>query len=119
MALRERIQPLAPPAPQLLNRVPAHQAAQPRTALPAVARIISTVESATTVKSALTVVGEFPRELGSSRGEALQGCVCWRSPRGFSTWAAVDSGIANEYADECLTYRPAASAAQGRCVSSR
>jgi hypothetical protein len=27
--------------------------------------------------------GEFPRELGSSRGEALQGCVCWRSPRGF------------------------------------
>src|SRR5258708_30183628 len=62
--------------------------------------------------------GEFPRELGSSRGEALQGCVCWRSPRGFSTWAAVDSGIANEYAGECLTYRPAASAAHGRCVSS-
>ena len=63
--------------------------------------------------------GEFPRELGSSRGEAFQGCVCWRSPRGFSTRAAVDSGIANEYANECLTYRPAASAAQGRCVSSR
>src|SRR5258708_25526197 len=63
--------------------------------------------------------GEFPRELGSSRGQALQGCVCWRSPRGFPTWAAVDSGVANEHAGECLTYRPAASAAQGRRVGSR
>ena len=40
--------------------------------------------------------GEFLREPGSSRGEALQGCLCWRSPRGFSTRAAMDSGIANE-----------------------
>jgi hypothetical protein len=48
------------------------------------------------VKSALTVVGGFSRELASSRDEALQGCVCWRSPRDFSTRAAVDSGIANE-----------------------
>jgi hypothetical protein len=47
--------------------------------------------------------GEFPRELESSRGEALQGCVCWRSPRGFSTRAVLHSGIANEYAGECLT----------------
>ena len=31
----------------------------------------------------------------------------------------MDSGIANEYAGECLTYRPAASAAQGRRASSR
>jgi hypothetical protein len=67
--------------------------------------------------AALLTVGRVPRELGSSRGEALQGCVCWRSPRGFPTRAAVDSGIANEYADERLNYRPAAGAAQGRCVS--
>jgi hypothetical protein len=53
--------------------------------------------------SCLVLVGEFPRELESSRGEALQGCVCWRSPRGFSTRAALHSGIANEYAGECLT----------------
>jgi hypothetical protein len=63
--------------------------------------------------------GEFPRELGPGRGEALQGRVCWRSPGGFSTRAAVDSGIADEQAGECLAQRPAASAAQGRCVSSR
>jgi hypothetical protein len=54
-----------------------------------------------------------------SRGEASQGCGCWRSPRGFSTRAAVRSGITNEQAGECLPYRPAASAAQGRRVSSR
>jgi hypothetical protein len=47
-------------------------------------------------RSSPSRAGEFPRELGSSRGEALQGCLCWRSPRGFSTRATVDSGIANE-----------------------
>jgi hypothetical protein len=103
MAFRARDQPLALPAPRLLNRFRPLRRLGRKLPCLLIAGITSTVEPAITVTSALTVVGGFRRELGSGRGEALQGCGCWRSPGGFPTRAAVDSGIANEPAGECLT----------------
>src|SRR5258708_23719020 len=42
-----------------------------------------------------------------------------RTLGGCALWVAMEAGNAKEYAGECLTYRQAASAAQGRSVSSR